>query len=97
MKVWDGIPKVGAVYDGTKSVNKTEKASTVASKRDVVSISSQSKDIQTAMKALKDIPDIRKDKVEPILKKFEAGNYEVKEEDIADKILKSIAENKSME
>ncbi|NLP13371.1 MAG: flagellar biosynthesis anti-sigma factor FlgM [Clostridium sp.] len=97
MKVWDGIPKVGAIYDGPKSVNKTEKTDTVASKRDVVSISSQAKDIQTAMKALKDIPDIRKDKVEPILKKFETGTYKVKEEDIADKILKSIAEKKSIE
>ena len=34
------------------------------------------------------------DKVEAIQKKIEAGTYQVREEDIADKILKSIAEKK---
>jgi negative regulator of flagellin synthesis FlgM len=97
MKIWDGIPKVGHVYEGPKGVKKTEKTGSVASNRDELSISSQAKDIQTAMKALKDIPDIRKDKVEAIQKKIEAGTYQVREEDIADKILKSIAEKKSIE
>jgi len=97
MKIWVGIPKVGHVYEGPKGVKKTEKTGSVASNRDELSISSQAKDIQTAMKALKDIPDIRKDKVEAIQKKIEAGTYQVREEDIADKILKSIAEKKSIE
>lgn len=91
MKIWEGIPKVSGIYDNRKSINKTEKTDNVTGKKDVVSISNQAKDIQTAMKALKDIPDIRKDKVEKLTRKLETGTYGVTEEDIADKILKSIA------
>jgi len=61
----------------------------------VVSISNQAKDFQTAMKALKEIPDIRKDKVEELARKIESGTYKVSEEDIADKILKSILDRKT--
>jgi len=42
----------------------------VTGKKDVVSISNQAKDFQTAMKALKEIPDIRKDKVEELARKM---------------------------
>lgn len=94
MKIWEGIPKVSGVYDKHKSVNKAGKTGSVATKKDVVSISSHAKDIQTVMKALKDVPDIRKDRVDDLTKKIETGTYEVKETDIADKILKSISEKK---
>jgi len=47
------------------------------------------------MKALKEIPDIRKDKVEELARKIESGTYKVSEEDIADKILKSILDRKT--
>jgi len=67
----------------------------VTGKKDVVSISNQAKDFQTAMKALKEIPDIRKDKVEELARKIESGTYKVSEEDIADKILKSILDRKT--
>jgi len=59
-----GGPKVSGIYDSGKNVNKAEKTDGVTGKKDVVSISNQAKDFQTAMKALKEIPDIRKDKVE---------------------------------
>jgi len=45
----------------------------VTGKKDVVSISNQAKDFQTAMKALKEIPDIRKDKVEELARKIESA------------------------
>ncbi|MFZ5986023.1 MAG: flagellar biosynthesis anti-sigma factor FlgM [Bacillota bacterium] len=95
MKIWGEIPKVTGVYDKQKNVNKVDKTRNVASKKDVVSISNQAKDFQTVMKALRDVPDIRKDKVEGIKERYEAGDYEVKETDIADKILKSIADKKA--
>lgn len=94
MKIWGDIPKVVGTYDKKMNLDKTEKTSKVASKKDVVSISSQAKDFQTVMKAIKDIPDVRQDKVESIREKYEAGTYDVKESDIAEKILKSIAEKK---
>ncbi|TYQ15012.1 UNVERIFIED_CONTAM: FlgM family anti-sigma-28 factor [Acetivibrio alkalicellulosi] len=94
MKIPGGIPRVTEVYDKHKSVKKAGKSSNVTSKKDVVSISNQAKDFQTVMKALKNVPDMRKEKVEKLAKEFEEGKYQVKEMDIADRILKSISEKK---
>ncbi|HHV29562.1 flagellar biosynthesis anti-sigma factor FlgM [Acetivibrio mesophilus] len=95
MKIWEGVPKVSGIYDSRRNISKMEKTDNVTGKKDVVSISNQAKDIQTAMKALKDIPDIRKDRVEELTQKLETGAYKVTEEDIADKILKSIIDGKA--
>ena len=46
------------------------------------------------MKHLKDIPDIRKDKVEEIAKKLHSGNYDINGNEVADKIIKSIFDTK---
>jgi negative regulator of flagellin synthesis FlgM len=94
MKIWGEIPKVSSVYGSKKGVDKTERKGNVTSTKDLLSISNQAKDFQTVMKALKDVPDIRQDKVNTIREKYEAGDYEVKEADITDKILKSISEEK---
>ncbi|AEV70536.1 flagellar biosynthesis anti-sigma factor FlgM [Acetivibrio clariflavus] len=92
MKIWGEIPKVSGIYSSQKSVGKVDKVDSVSSKKDVVSISNEAKDIQTVMKALKNTPDIRSELVERLREKYEAGEYQVKETDIADKILKSITE-----
>lgn len=94
MKIGGEIPKVTGVYTKQADIKRSEGTGNLNTKKDVVSISSQAKDYQTAMKALKNVPDIRQDKVEGIRDKYEAGKYEVKEEDIADKILKSITDKK---
>lgn len=94
MKIQGEIPKVPKVYDSQKNVNRTDLVNKAISKKDVVSISSQGREFQTVMKALKNVPDIRKDKVEKIQKQIESGNYKVSGEDIADGILKNITEKK---
>lgn len=94
MKIWGEIPKIFGIYDKQKNVNKVDKASGVAPKKDVVSISNQAKDFQTIMKAIKDVPEIRQDKVNEISEKYEAGNYNVSGDDVADKVLKSIVDKK---
>ncbi|NMB34490.1 MAG: flagellar biosynthesis anti-sigma factor FlgM [Clostridium sp.] len=91
MKIWDSIPKVVGTYDKQKRLTETAKGSVATPKKDVVSISSRAKDIQTAVKALKDIPDVRTDKVEALSREIDNGTYSVDTADIADKILKSIA------
>lgn len=94
MKIWGEIPKVSGVYNKQKSIGKTGKADSIVLKKDVLSISSRAKDYQTVMKALKDSPDIREEKVRKLKEKYEAGQYEVKSSDIADKILKSVTDKK---
>lgn len=92
MKIWGEIPKISGVYSKRKSVGKVDKTDSVNSKQDVVSISNEAKDIQTVMKALKNTPEIRSEVVDRLREKYEAGEYEVKETEIADKMLKALME-----
>ncbi|AUG56247.1 MAG TPA: flagellar biosynthesis anti-sigma factor FlgM [Ruminiclostridium sp.] len=94
MKIQGEIPKVPKVYDSQKNISKADVVNKVIYKKDVVSISSQGREFQTVMKALKNVPDIRKDKVEKIEKQIQSGDYKVSGEDIADSILRKITEKK---
>jgi negative regulator of flagellin synthesis FlgM len=89
MKISGEFPKISGVYDKNKKTDKVDKTYGVKSKKDMLSISSQAKDFQSVMKALKDVPDVRHDKVNEYKEKYEAGKYDVKGRQIADKILKS--------
>ena len=95
MKIWGEIPKILGAYDKNKSVKRAEGASSVAARKDVVSISGPAKDFQAVMKAVKEIPDIRQDKVNEYVDKYEAGNYDVNGKDTADKILKSMFDSRA--
>lgn len=95
MKIWGEIPKISGIYDKQKNLNKVDKTSGIASKQDIVSISNQAKDFQTVMKAVKEVPDIRADKVGELTKEYEAGEYDKNGKDVADKILKSILDTKA--
>lgn len=94
MKIWGEIPRILGVYDKQKNISKTDKTSGVTSKKDVVSISNQAKDFQTITKALRDVPDIRQDKVNELSEQLNSGTYNVSGKEIADKVLKSIVDKK---
>lgn len=94
MKIWGDIPKISGVYGKQKGVGKVERASGVTAKKDVVSISSQAKDFQTAIKKLKEVPDIRPEKVNSLMEQYQSGNYQVNGKDIADSILRSTIDKK---
>lgn len=94
MKIWGEVPKVPGIYDKQKKLNKIDNASGVSSKKDFISISNRAKDFQTAVKALRRVPDVRQDKINEIMEKYESGNYDVNGNDIADKILKSVLDKK---
>lgn len=94
MKIWGEIPKVTGVYNKQKNLNRIENASGIVSKKDAISISNQAKDYQTVMKALKDVPDIRRDKVDELAGKYEKDGYDASGRDVADKIIKSIIDKK---
>jgi negative regulator of flagellin synthesis FlgM len=94
MKIWGEIPRVSGVYGKHKNVRGIDKISGVSSKKDVVSISGQAKDFQTVMKALRNVPDVREDKIRELNEKFYSGNYNVKGKDVAEHIVKSILDKK---
>ena len=87
MKIWGDIPKVTGIYG---NVGKTEKLSgrnTVVSRKDELTLSGPAKDFSVVMKALRDVPDIRKDKVEALSERIGKGEYSVPAEDVAARIM----------
>lgn len=95
MKIWGEIPKILGVSNRQKNVGKVDKTSGVASKKDVVSISNQAKDFQTINRALRDVPDIRQERVNELSKRYESGKYDVSGKDVADKIVNSAFDTKA--
>lgn len=94
MKIWGQVPQVSGVYDKNKTVSKVDRSTGVTGKKDVISISEQGKDFQSALKAAREAPDIRADKVDDIKQRMQTDTYEVSGKDVADKVIKSIFEKK---
>ena len=86
MKITDGIHKVLGIQK-VESKSKVEKVSPVKGSKDNLSISNVGKDYQIAMKALKNIPDIREAKVQDIQARMQSGNYNISAEEVAEKLL----------
>ena len=91
MRIGDGLPQVTGIYTNDKRVSRVENLNNVEGIKDNVKISEVGKDYAIAQKALKDIPDVRQDRIEEVKAKMEKGEMEnVKGEDIATKILGGI-------
>jgi len=87
MKIWGHIPNVSKIYENTNKIGRAYKVGETTAKKDELTISPFASEFSIAMKALKNVPDIRQDKVDEILRKIEKGEYSVSAEDIAAKIL----------
>ena len=95
MRIPGDIPKITGIYDKQKNINRTDKSNAVASKKDIVSISTQAKDFQTIFRALKDVPDIRQGKVNELSERYESGNYDIDGNDVAEKVINSVFDKKA--
>lgn len=76
--------EAGKAIENTSSVNKVDK----------VTLSSQGQIMQTALQAVKDSPEFRGEKVKELEQAVRTGNYQVKADAIAEKILESISFDK---
>ncbi|NLK86719.1 MAG: flagellar biosynthesis anti-sigma factor FlgM [Clostridiaceae bacterium] len=88
MRIPGDISKITGVYGSQKNIGRVGRTGAVASKKDVLSISSEAKDFQTVYRALKEVPDIRADKVRSLETSIGSGTYSVKGRDVADKVIK---------
>lgn len=79
--------KVNSIYQ-TSKIKKTESIKT-GSTYDQVEISRQGQDYQVAKKAVSNQPDIRTDRVNDIKSRMASGTYNVKLEEVADKLVDS--------
>ena len=79
---------VNNINDKQKAENTSDKAETNVAKTDTVNISDAAKEIQEVRKELDNVPDVRADKVEQLKNQIENGTYEIKSEEIAEKMLR---------
>lgn len=86
------IQRVMASY-GVKA-NKVDKADNVAKVSDKIEISDGAKDFQVGMKAFKELPEVRSEKVQKIKELVNSGSYSVSGKEIADKMLDDAKINK---
>ena len=71
----------------TQSANNVSRLSRAEEKKDIVALSGQAKDYQVASRALKEVPDVRQDRINEIQSKIESGTYNVSSKDIAAKLM----------
>lgn len=85
----EAYTQVQQIYQ-SQQASRTQK-STLTSRTDKVSISSQGKDFATAKAAVAAAADVREDVTAPIKAQIANGTYEVSSEDFADKLLAQYA------
>lgn len=87
MKIFNNnIQKVLNAYNKNTNTKKVKESNRL-SKKDEFSISKEAKEIQRAMKAAKNSPDIRKEKIQEIRERINSGNYNVDAKKIAEKMI----------
>ncbi len=70
-----------------KKTGKAQAAKTPRLNSDKIDISSSSKDVNLASKAIKDLPDVRMEKISAIKEELDNGTYHVSSIDIAEKMI----------
>lgn len=81
------IQKILKTYEQNHRVDKSKKKSTTEIDR--VEISDKAREIQVAMKALADVPEIREERVREIKEAIENDTYKPTGKDIVDQLFKS--------
>lgn len=94
MKIYSN-PNISRVMNsyGVKP-EKVEKADSVKGASDKIEISEAAKDFQVAMKAFKELPEIREAKVAALKEQIDSGQYNVSGKEVADRILAEAKINK---
>lgn len=82
------IDAINRVYDtySTKNASATIKTNKTEGK-DQVALSTQAKDFATIKNMLKEVPEVRQDKVDSLKEQINNGTYNVSSQEVAQKIL----------
>ncbi len=88
----NNINNVHQLYNKNKGINKP-KGQTKA-KEDQIDISNEAKEVQFALSKIKDVKEVRTEKVDKIKQEVNAGTYQINGQKIAEKILDDISFNK---
>jgi len=86
MKI-NSVNKINQAYK--PKTNFSARGKVKKSEKDGLMLSSIAKDVQIAKTALKKVPDVRMDKIEPIQKRIESGTYNIDAKAVATKMMRS--------
>jgi negative regulator of flagellin synthesis FlgM len=95
MKISGDVYNVSKVYSSQNHVGAVNQVNPVKSKKDVISISDNGKDYQVVSKALKDIPDVRQNRVDELKEVYQSGTYNVSGQEIVEKLGKALIDKKA--
>lgn len=76
-----------------EKVSANDKQNSAAVESDAVSISEKGKDVSEMTRTLKEMPDVRADKIADLKDRIAAGTYNVSGKDIASKIINTALED----
>jgi negative regulator of flagellin synthesis FlgM len=76
-----------------EKVSANDKQNSAAVESDAVSISEKGKDVSEMTRTLKEMPDVRADKIADLKERIAAGTYNVSGKDIASKIINTALED----
>ncbi|SES84187.1 anti-sigma-28 factor, FlgM family [Natronincola peptidivorans] len=96
MKIFNNpnITQVMKLYN--KTVKPTEKTGEVATSQDKLEISQKAQEFQVALKAYKNLPEIRQEKVEILKEQVQTNSYNVSGKEVADQLIESILIDKKV-
>ena len=86
VRISDNVQQVASIYTKENKVSRIETPNKVGGIRDNIKISETGKDYALVQKALKDVPDVRQDKIDAVMNKMNKGEYSVTGNDIASKL-----------
>ncbi|WAM30854.1 flagellar biosynthesis anti-sigma factor FlgM [Caldicellulosiruptor naganoensis] len=93
MRIEDRM-RIFQLYSSSTRVNKVEKKQDVRN-ADKLEISSEARDFQAILNAIKSTPDIREEKVNEIKSKIESGTYNVSAKDVVEKLIREYKQAKN--
>jgi len=82
----DGVRPTTDIHKADRTAS-VKKAGSVSKKMDAVALSSEAKDFQVALRALKDVPDVRENRVDEVMAKISSGGFNMSSSEIASRLL----------
>ena len=97
MKIFNNpnVNKAMQIYNN-KTTEKLDHTKSVEAPKDELQLSNRAKEYQIAMKAFKNLPEVREDLVNDLKNQIKQGSYNVTGEEIADKIIESVIIDKKI-
>lgn len=97
MKIFNNpnVNKAMQIYNN-KATEKVNNTKDVKAPKDELQLSNKAREYQIAMKAFKELPEVREDLVNDLKNQINQGSYNVTGEEIADKIIESVLVDKKI-